>query len=266
MAAMLARWTTALTLSLLAAGPGRTEAAGPVDAAIVLAVDVSGSMDLEELEVQRAGYIAALRHPDLMRIVGALPNRRIALAHFEWAGDVRAGSTVPWTIVDGPAALEGFAAAVEALPIATSRGTSISRAIHHGLDLVAAAEFDAERWVIDVSGDGPNNVGPPVLEARARATAAGVTVNGLPIVLRPSQGVDFLPQYYAECVVGGLGAFVMPARSPEELAPAIQRKLFRELIGAVDDPEAAAITRVSDHAPIDCLIGEKRRQRREGAF
>lgn len=248
----------ALVLGLLCATAAGADDHVAVDTAIVLAVDVSGSMDLEELAIQRAGYLEALRHPDLIRIVAAGRHGRIALSLFEWAGEPRVASTVPWRMIDGPDAIEAFARDVEALPIRTSFGTSISRAIDYGLSLIDAAGFAAEAWVIDVSGDGPNNIGPPVSEARDRAVAAGATINGLPIVIRPSRGADFLPQYFADCVVGGPGAFVLEARSREELAPAIRRKLFRELIGA----PAARLDLAAVTEPVDCLIGERLRRER----
>jgi hypothetical protein len=246
-------------LALICAGAARADDHVVVDAAIALAVDVSGSMDVEELEVQRAGYLEALRHPDFARLVAAGRHGRIALSHFEWAGDVRAESTVPWRVIDGTAALEAFAREVEILPVRTSFGTSISRAIDYGLALIEAAEFAADSWTIDVSGDGPNNIGPPVTDARDRAVARGVTINGLPIVIRPSRGAADLPEYYENCVIGGFGAFVMPASSREEIAPAIRRKLFRELIGRAEARVELAQAGTAGH---DCLIGERLRRDR----
>ena len=264
--------------SLRALGAGLALAVAPqawaepdtrVDAAIVLAVDVSGSMDVEELAVQRAGYVEALRHPDLIRIVENGRNKRIAISLFEWAGDVRDDSSVSWRVIETPADIEEFARAVEAAPVETSFGTSISRAIHHAMDLIETADFSADAWLIDVSGDGPNNIGPPVAEARDRALDRGVTINGLPIMIRPSRGAPNLSAYYEDCVIGGLGAFVLPATSREEIAPAIRRKLFRELIGAISPrgrgpgqgpgqgPER--IWRASVEAPVDCLVGERLR-------
>lgn len=233
-----------------------------VDAAIVLAVDVSGSMDVEELAVQRVGYVEALRHPDLMRIVENGRHKRIAISLFEWAGDVREDSRVSWRVIASSADIEEFARAVENAPIETSFGTSISRAIHHAMDMIETADFAADAWLIDVSGDGPNNIGPPVTEARDRALARGVTINGLPIMIRPSRGATDLNAYYEDCVIGGLGAFVLPAASREEIAPAIRRKLFRELIGAISPAEAPAMERLwraSVAAPSDCMVGERLR-------
>jgi hypothetical protein len=233
-----------------------------VDVGVVLAVDVSGSMDVEELAIQRAGYLDALMHPDFIRIVGAGRRGKIALSHFEWAGQVREGAIVSWRIVRNMEELRGFASEIAALPIRTSFGTSISGAIDYGVKLIDSAEFSADAWVIDVSGDGPNNMGPPVADARDRAIERGVTINGLPIVLRPSRGAPDLEAYYEACVIGGPASFVLAARSTEELAPAIRRKLFRELVGGVD----ARIWRAAEPEPIDCMIGERIRLQRGGQF
>lgn len=257
----VARIPALAVLAALAAGATRADDHVVVDVAIVLAIDVSGSMDVDELAIQRAGYLDAIRHPDLHRIVAAGPNGRIALSLFEWAGNVRRESTLPWRLIDSPAAAQSFADEVEALPFGTSFGTSISRAIDYGVELVAAAGFAADRWVIDVSGDGPNNMGPPVTEARDRALRAGVTINGLPIVLRPARGAADLPAYFENCVTGGPDAFVMTAESSEELALAIRRKLFRELVGQRPPAAPEQLRRVAG-APYDCLIGERLRRER----
>lgn len=248
----------ALALAMALAPLARADDHLAVDTAIVLAVDVSGSMDREELAVQRAGYLEALRHPDLIRIVASGRHGRIALSHFEWAGQVRRDSTVPWRLIDSAEAARAFAAEIEALPLRTSFGTSIALAIDYGLEVIGAADFAADAWVIDVSGDGPNNMGPPVTASRDRALARGVTINGLPILLRPSRGAPDLETYYANCVTGGLGAFVLAARSTDELAPAIRRKLFRELIGG----PAERLNLAADVEPFDCLIGERLRRER----
>lgn len=233
-----------------------------VDVGVVLAVDVSGSMDAEELAIQRAGYLEALLHPDFMRIVGVGRRGQIALSLFEWAGQVRRGSTVPWRIVRDAADLQDFARDVAALPIRTSFGTSISAAIDYGVTLIDGAEFGADAWVIDVSGDGPNNMGMPVADARDRAVDRGVTINGLPIVLRPSRGAPDLEAYYEACVIGGPASFVLAARSAEEIAPAIRRKLFHELIGGVE----AKVWPAAEPEPVDCMIGERMRRQRGSQY
>lgn len=248
----------ALVAALGSPGLIRAQEAPVVDAALVLAIDVSGSMDSEELEVQRQGYIAALRHPDLIRIVQAGWQGRVAISLFEWAGDVRTSALVPWRVIDSPEAILAFAGAVEALPVYSSYGTSISRAIDFAVDLIAIAPVRSEAWIVDISGDGPNNIGPAVVASRDRAVAQGITINALPVVLRPSRGASDLTGYFEACVIGGWGAFALPVRSPEEFAPAIRRKLILELSG--DAPER--LHRVSDHEAYDCLIGERQRRER----
>jgi hypothetical protein len=244
----------ALLLALLA--PAAAAQPVPVDAEIVLAVDASGSVDREEREIQRQGYAAALRHPDLMRAVAAGRHGRVALSYFEWAGEVRGGSLIPWRIIDGPQAAAAMADEVETLTNPPSRGTSLSRALDFAVGLIAGSGFQGAKRVIDISGDGPNNIGPPVVPSRDRAIAAGITINGLPILVRPSRGMTDLDRYFEDCVIGGEGAFVLPVRARDELALAIRRKLILEISGA----PPARLLPASDHEPVNCLIGETQRR------
>ncbi|HMQ94220.1 MAG TPA: DUF1194 domain-containing protein [Amaricoccus sp.] len=247
-------------LALLAAGaPGNAAAATAVDAAIVLAVDASASVDGVELAIQRGGYARALRHADLLRAVRAGPEGRIALAYFEWGGQVHRDSILPWALIDGPEAAAGFAAAIEALPVRSSLGTSISRALDFARRLIDRGPFATDRRAIDVSGDGPNNLGPPVTEARDRVVAEGIVVNGLPVLVAPSASFRDIDRYYADCVIGGFGAFLLAARSGEELAPAIRRKLILEIGGHMPP---ARILPAAGAEPVDCLVGERIRQER----
>jgi hypothetical protein len=243
--------TLALLISLM---PGAELAAADqeVDVELVLAVDVSGSMDLEEAQVQRAGYVDALRHPEFIDAVRDGLTGRIAI---EWAGTIRDNSLVSWQIISGPEDANAFAAQLEARPIATRRGTSISGAIVYGAQLFDGNGYSGLRRVIDVSGDGPNNFGPPVTPARDAATALGIIINGLAIMIRPSAAYGSLDDYYANCVIGGPGAFVLPVQEPEDFAIAIRRKLILEVSGA--EPPARTIPAAGE--PADCLIGEKLR-------
>ncbi|MGF7006522.1 DUF1194 domain-containing protein [Aminobacter sp. BE322] len=228
-----------------------------VDVELVLAVDVSRSMDSEEFALQRAGYVEALRHPDFVEAVLAGRYRRIAVTYFEWAGTVRPESTVPWQIVDGPASAAAFAARLEARPFGGYRGTSISGAVAHGADLLRNNAVESWRRVIDVSGDGPNNAGPPVTLARDAALAQGIVINGLPILIRPSGTVDDLDRYYAECVIGGSGSFVLPIRDIAEFATAIRRKLILEVSGT----DAPPLPVKAEAAPAGyCMAGERDRR------
>ena len=245
----------ALLLGLLLT-PAAAQEAVRVDAEIVLAVDASGSMDPFEREVQRQGYAEAMRHPDLMRAVTAGWTGQIALSYFEWAGDIRPASVIPWRLIDSAEAASAFATEIEAIRMPTWRGTSISRAIHFAIDLLEVSQFDAAKRVIDISGDGPNNFGPPVTAARDRAVAMGITINALPIMIRPSRGVQ-LDRYFEDCVIGGPGAFVLVAHAPEEFAQAIRRKLILEISGA--QPQRLRLA--SDHDPANCMIGEMMRPR-----
>lgn len=235
------------------------QAATEVDLQLVIAVDISASMDAEEFAIQRAGYVAALRHPDFIRAATAGVNGRIALAYFEWAGDVFRPSEIGWRLIDGTASAFAFADALEGRKQVTFRGTSIAAAIRHGAGMVAASPYRAWRSVIDISGDGPNNSGPPVAPARDAAVAAGITVNGLPILIRPSATYGPLDRYYGVCVTGGPGAFVLPVSAAGEFATAIRRKLIMEVSGYGGPP---AVTRAAAAAetPVDCLIGETMRR------
>jgi len=240
-------------LAWLAAAAAPTE----VDVALVIAVDVSESMDRGELAVQRAGYVAAFTHPELLRAVRAGRTGRIAVTYVEWAATVRRGTVVPWQVIDGDAAAERFAAAIAAHPSGSFRGTSISAALAYGAEALDSSGLAAARRVIDVSGDGPNNIGGLVTRARDAVVAGGIIVNGLPILIRPSPSYPPMDAYYAACVIGGPGAFVMPVRRVSELAEAIRRKLVMEVSGL---PAAGAIVQAASGPAVDCLAGEKLRR------
>jgi hypothetical protein len=237
--------------------------AEPVDVELVLAVDVSESMDRDEFAIQRAGYAAALRHPGFIRAVLSGPNGRIALSYFEWAGTVRRQSVVPWQVIDGADSAQAFAERLESLPADVFRGTSISAALDFGASSIETNVFDGARRVIDISGDGPNNFGGPVAQARDAAVRRGIVVNGLPILIRPSPIFPAIDRYYAECVTGGPGSFVLPIRATSEFATAIRRKLILEVSGASPDMR---IIPAQAGAPVDCLIGERTRRRLSDRF
>jgi hypothetical protein len=228
-----------------------------VDVELVLAVDISLSMDEKEFALQRAGYVEALRHPDFIQAVRSGNTGRIALAYFEWAGSVRDDAVINWQIIDSAESANSFADKVAARPFRSFRGTSISTALAFGTGLFDSANFAGERSVIDISGDGPNNIGPPVTATRDAATAKGVVINGLPILINPSPTFSHLDQYYAQCVAGGPGSFVLPIYSAAEFSTAIRRKLILEVSGIQDK---ARVMPVDAEAPIDCLQGERDRR------
>jgi hypothetical protein len=225
----------------------------PVDVELLLAVDVSGSMDDEEHAVQRSGYLQALQHADLIQAIAAGAHGRIALAYMEWAGPNAQILAVPWREIDGAGSAAAFAAELDATAIAEIRGTSISGALAFGMTLFVDNGFDGVRRVIDVSGDGANRGGAPVTAARDAAVAAGIVINGLPIMIRPSVSPVPLDRYYWDCVTGGTGSFVIPVAAPEELAAAIRRKLVLEIAG--DLP--GRVVPVQAAEPADCLSGER---------
>src|SRR5262249_39187787 len=150
------------------------DAALPVDLELVLAVDASRSIDAGEAALQRKGYIEAISHPDFVRAIKTGPNGRIALSYFEWAGQVRQDTIVPWQVIDSQESAVAFAGRIGGDSNDTLRGTSISSALIFATGMIAAAPYAEERRVIDVSGDGPNNIGVPVQGARDVALAAGI--------------------------------------------------------------------------------------------
>ncbi|MCF3641220.1 DUF1194 domain-containing protein [Rhizobium sp. TRM95111] len=244
----------AILTCLAWAAPAPTVAADEeVDVELVLAVDVSGSMDLEEAQIQRDGYVAALTHPDFLTAVQSGLTGRIAITYFEWAGRINPESFTAWQIISTAEEAETFAARLDERPIMTRRGTSISAALTYAVPLFDGNGFAGMRRVIDVSGDGPNNFGAPVTPARDAAIQLGIVVNGLAIMVRPSVAYGALDRYYADCVIGGPGAFVLPVHKREDFAQAIRRKLILEVSGR----EAPA--RIVPAAAADCMIGERLR-------
>ncbi|MEO0429840.1 MAG: DUF1194 domain-containing protein [Pseudomonadota bacterium] len=233
---------TALTVALtvtLASGEAFSEET-PVDLELILAADVSDSMDRTLGRLQRRGYAAALRSPGFSRAVASGAERRIALTYFEWGDSGRIEIIVPWTLIERPSDATAVASVLETRRVSRFAKTSISHALQFGLRLFDDNGFSSARRVIDISGNGPNNQGNAIEPARDAAVAAGVTINGLPILLNLDQprgpfatGFDRrnLDRYYAECVIGGVGAFVQPVRDLEDFARAIRRKLITEVSG-----------------------------------
>ncbi|MER9235760.1 DUF1194 domain-containing protein [Mesorhizobium sp. M0622] len=253
----------ALTLlACLACAPAAPVAAPAdavaVDVELVLAVDISQSMDEREFALQRAGYVAALRHPDFINAARAGTSGRIAITYFEWAGTIRDDAVIAWQVIDSKESANAFADKIAARPFRSFRGTSISGALAFGAALFDGMTFVGKRRVIDVSGDGPNNSGLPVTTARDAALAKGIVINGLPILISPSPTFSHLDRYYAECVTGGPGSFVLPIYAASEFATAIRRKLVLEVSGIEYPKEDLRTIRID--APIDCLQGERDRR------
>src|SRR3954470_16588607 len=201
----------------------------PIDLALVLAVDASGSVDQFRFELQKQGYVAAFRHP---RVIGAIqtgPTQAIAVIMMQWTGPALQVTAVPWTKISDAASANAFADAIARAPRALfGGGTSISGAIDTSMALLFDNPYRAARRVIDISGDGSNNRGRSVNQARDEAIAKDVGINGLPILtLEPD-----LDRYYRDNVIGGPGAFVIAAKDYETFADAILKKLIAEIASA----------------------------------
>lgn len=256
----------ALCFTFALGGEAVLAASAKVDLELVLAVDVSGSMDDDEHYLQRKGYEDAFRHPQIVAAISSGYHGRIALTYVEWAGPSSQVVTVPWRIIKDRQSANAFADRLAETPIAFIRGTSISGGLAFAASLFDDNEYDGFRRVIDVSGDGPNNMGMPVRPVRDRVVARGITINGLPLVLKPYAslryaGVD-LDAYYRDCVIGGRGAFTVAVDDPALLAKSIRRKLVLEIAGRIPRiAPAASVHFVAQFANrSDCMIGEKMRQ------
>jgi hypothetical protein len=237
-----------------------------VDLELVLAVDVSLSMDIEEQRLQREGYVAAFRDPEIHKAIASGPNGRIAVTYLEWAGPPSQQVVLPWTVVDGARAANALADRLESTPISRARMTSISAALESSRRLLEASATRGIRRVIDVSGDGPNNAGGPVVAIRDELVAQGIVINGLPIQLKMPAGFFDLPDldlYYTDCVIGGTGAFMIPIKERSEFLTATRRKLLLEISGWEPPPRVIRVQAGAgvDRPSSDCLIGERQWQR-----
>jgi len=237
-----------------------------VDVALVLAVDVSRSMSAEELQIQRQGYAAAISSPEVVRAIEAGLHGRIGLMMFEWANENHAREIVPWSVIATASDARDFADKVLADTSYGQRRTSISGAIHHATTLLAEVPFEADRLVIDISGDGPNNQGTPVTLARDAAVERGYVINGLPLMTKGGIGFQFnipdLDDYYRRCVIGGPTSFVIPVVEWAQFPDAVRRKLILEIGGRMPrEPARVMKAQITFNEPYDCLVGEKIWQR-----
>jgi hypothetical protein len=218
----------------------------PVDLELVLAVDVSGSIDMEEARQQREGYVAALADPAVVQAIRSGFHRRIAVAYLEWASGDYQRLVLDWALIEDEASAGAFAGRLALEPTRTARWTSISGAIDAAVPLFDGNGYAGDRRVIDVSGDGPNNRGRPVTAARDEAVARGIVINGLPILNDRRQPFDLptpmemdLDTYYFEQVIGGPGSFVVPAKDFTDFKAAILSKLIREIAAESGTPVPA---------------------------
>lgn len=251
-------WLIACLALFALAAPAKARGGdAAVDVELVLAVDVSYSMDEGEQRLQRDGYIRAITSPEFYQALENGLIGKIAVAYMEWAAEYDQKIVVPWSLIDGPASAEAFAKALDEAPYRRARRTSVAGAIDSAQGMFRNNGYDGTRRVIDISGDGPNNSGRPVTLARDEALADGAIINGLPLMIRPvrayAMDIAELDIYYSDCVIGGPGSFMIPIRDPKDFVAATRTKLVQEIAAAPSLP----IIRVQAKAPrISCYIGE----------
>ena len=237
----------------------RSPNAIPVDVELVLAVDVSYSMDPDEQALQREGYQEALTSKEFLSALKEGVNGKIAITYFEWAGNFDRRIIVPWRLIDGPESAAAVAAEIGRQTYRRASRTSISGAMEFAQPLFDNSGYRGVRRVIDISGDGANNQGALVTVAREKVLAARITINGLPIMLKrqrwSTMDIDNLDVYYEDCVIGGPGAFVVPVREREKFKEAIRRKMVLEIASV--PPQAKVVPTAANKPRIDCTIGEQ---------
>ncbi|HSL80270.1 MAG TPA: DUF1194 domain-containing protein [Pseudolabrys sp.] len=237
----------------------------PVDVELVIAVDISYSMDPDEQALQREGYVLALTSKEFLQALRQGAHGKIAVTYFEWAGQLDQKIVMPWRVIDGPESADAVAAEIARAPIRRASRTSISGALRFAKPLFDDSGYRGLRRVVDVSGDGANNSGPLVEITRDDVLAAGITINGLPIMLkRPHTGtmdIQNLDEYYEDCVIGGPGAFVIPIRERGKFIEATRTKLILEVAGRQPDPQ---IVPIASRGRVSCTTGERMWQERWG--
>lgn len=240
-------------LSLLALCLGLTgpaaRAAERVDLALVLASDVSRSVTEDKFRLQRQGYATAITDPRVLDAIRSGPHRRIAVSFVEWSGAFSQWVVIDWTVIDGPETARAFGTQLLEAPRAFADRTSISAGIDFAVELLAKAPYFAERQTIDVSGDGTNNAGRDVTQARDAAVKRGININGLvilsetPLIWNPqhTHPPGGLEAYYRSNVIGGPGSFVMVAKDYASFGDAIVKKMIAEVAARGTRRHAAAI-------------------------
>ena len=230
-----------------------------VDVELVIAVDVSYSIELDELAVQREGYAQAIVSKEFLQALKTGPNRKLAVTYFEWSASSDQKIIIPWRVIDGPETADAVAREIMKTPVRKGSSTSISGAISFAMPLFDQNPYRGLRRVIDISGDGPNNNGAPVTGARDAALERGITINGLPIMMENSSysimNIDNLDLYYEDCVIGGPGSFVVSVKHRNDFKEAIRAKLILEVAGQTTEPRITPVVQSDPRVP--CLIGEK---------
>lgn len=234
------------TLAALAAQPAR--ASIEVDLQLVLAVDVSRSIDEVEAELQRRGYVEALTHDRVMDAVLSGEHRRIALTYVEWAGTHYQTVVIDWTLIDTRAAIRRFAEKLSEAPRQSQSWTAVGAALAFSAQRYESSGYVSKRRVIDVSGDGRTNDGPPAELVRDKLVGQGIVINGLPVMMnRTNFGRPpdlLLDKYYEENVIGGMGSFMIVAATFDDFGKAVRNKLIREISSAPEGrPDRNPLTR-----------------------
>jgi hypothetical protein len=227
------RFAAALVFATLATGFAQRALALDVDVQLILAVDVSRSIDEDEAKLQRQGYIDAFTDRHVIDAMLGGEQHRIAVAYVEWAGSSYQQTIIDWTVIDSPQAAHAFADKLAEAPRSAEMWTSISSGILYCANKFDNNGFEAKRKVIDVSGDGRNNSGPDMATAREAVLSRGIAINGLPVVNdRPNFGrppEKDLDVYYEQNVIGGPGAFMIVAKNFSDFTRAVRAKLIREI-------------------------------------
>ncbi len=219
---------------LLLAAPATAQDRKEIDLALVLAIDISGSVDPEEARLQRQGYVEAFRDKVIVKAILGGNHGRIAVAYFEWSDAWVQKLLVDWTLLDSEAAIEAFARRLENAPISIARRTSISGAIRYAIPMYRRMPYEADRKVLDISGDGSNNDGGLVTDIRHDALKERIIINGLPVMNDRPNPFGFpsepdLDKYYLHCVTGGPRSFVEVAQNFEDFPRAVRKKLLQEV-------------------------------------
>jgi Protein of unknown function (DUF1194) len=230
----MARLLGLIALVVLFATPAAAQDRKEVDLALAMAIDISGSIDPDEAHLQREGYVQAFRDPVIVKAILGGSNGRIAVAYYEWSDAWVQRILIDWTLLDSEAAIADFASRLAAAPISIARRTSISGAIRYAIPLFGRSPYEAERKVLDISGDGSNNDGALVTDMRHEALKERIVINGLPIMNdRPNPfgfpSEEDLDKYYLACVTGGPRSFVEVARNFEDFPRAVRKKLLQEV-------------------------------------
>jgi len=231
-----------------------------VDLELVLATDNSQSIDRSEALLQRQGVAAAFKHADVVRAIQSGTYGRIAVAYVDWSSLPYSRLTIDWRIVSDKASADAFADALLRAPFYFGQGTAIGETMQLAAQMIETNTIEGTQKSIDISGDGPNNTGPPVYTVRDEIVAKRITINGLPVISTGEYGqgdwgayYGKLEEYYVNCVIGGPRAFAIPAKGFEEFAQAVRRKLVLEISDASPAPARVIKTGAAPSPPPPAL-------------